>query len=81
MSVAPLSFHDLNKDEQMAHYYGYYSNKSRGMRKKEGKNDAVPSVIESDFSPSALRKNWARLVQKIYNVDPLFGQNAMAQCA
>jgi len=31
----------------------------------------VPSLIESDVSPRAFRKNWARLIQKIYNVDPL----------
>ena len=63
------------------------------MRKKGGKDDAVPSLIESDppaiacqptcrmycvywqwragVSAGAFRKNWARLIQKIYNVDPL----------
>jgi len=55
----------------MVRYCGYYSNKSRGMRKKQGKDDAVPSLIESDISPSAFRKDWATLIQKIYNLDPL----------
>ncbi|MEA3416675.1 MAG: hypothetical protein U9R02_11075 [Thermodesulfobacteriota bacterium] len=32
----------------MVRYYGYYSNKSRGMRKKQGKDSAVPVLIESD---------------------------------
>ena len=41
----------------MVRYYGYYSNKSRGMRKKEGKDDAVQSLIESDVSPGAFRNN------------------------
>jgi hypothetical protein len=27
--------HVLNKEEQMVRYYGYYSNVSRGKRKKE----------------------------------------------
>jgi hypothetical protein len=52
-------------------YYGYYSNKSRGLRKKAGTDDDVPALIDSDISPKAFRKNWARLIQKIYNVDPL----------
>ena len=68
--LALLTTHIPNRGEQMVRYYGYYSNKSRGMRKNEGKDDAVPSLIESDVSPSAFRKNWARLIQKIYNVDP-----------
>jgi hypothetical protein len=43
--LAQLVTHIPNRGEQMVRYYGYYSNKSRGMRKKEGKDDAVPSLI------------------------------------
>jgi len=46
-------------------------NKSRGLRKKAGTDDQVPALIDSDISRQAFRKNWARLIQKIYNVDPL----------
>ncbi|HIJ57035.1 MAG TPA: hypothetical protein HPQ03_13060 [Deltaproteobacteria bacterium] len=49
----------------------FYSNKSRGLRKKAGTDDEVPALIESEVSPKEFRKNWARLIQKIYNVDPL----------
>jgi len=55
----------------MVRYYGFYSNKSRGLRKKAGTDDQVPALIESEVSPKEFRKNWARLIQKIYNVDPL----------
>jgi hypothetical protein len=41
------------------------------MRKKAGTDDIVPALIESDISKKAFRKSWARLIQKIYNVDPL----------
>jgi hypothetical protein len=27
-------------------------------------------LIDSDISRKAFRKNWARLIQKIYNIDP-----------
>jgi hypothetical protein len=63
--------HIPNKGEQMVRYYGYYSNKSRGMRKKAGIDDQVPVLIESALSAAAFYKNWARLIQKIYQVDPL----------
>jgi len=48
--------------------YGFYSNKSRGLRKKAGTDDHVPALIDPDISPQAFRKNWARLIQKI-NLD------------
>jgi len=78
--LAQLVIHIPNKGEQpveslkverMVRYYGFYSNKSRGLRKKSGTDDQVPALIDSDKSPQAFRKNWARLIQKIYNVDPL----------
>jgi len=52
-------------------YYGYYSNKSRGLRKNSGKDNDVPALIETDLSLKEFRRNWARLIQKVYEVDPL----------
>ena len=69
--IAQLTTHIPNSGEQMVRYYGFYSNKSRGLRKKAGTDDDVPALIESDVSPKEFRKNWARLIQKIYKVDPL----------
>jgi hypothetical protein len=69
--LAQLVTHIPDRGEQMVRYYGYYSNKSRGLRKKAGTDDGVPALIDSDISRKAFRKNWARLIQKIYNVDPL----------
>jgi hypothetical protein len=47
------------------------SNKSRGLRTKAGKDSEVAALIDSDISRQAFRKNWARLIEKIYHVDPL----------
>jgi transcriptional regulator with XRE-family HTH domain len=55
---------------KMVRYYGYYSNVSRGKR-KETEGDGVPCILEADQSSKEYRKNWARLIQKIYEVDPL----------
>jgi hypothetical protein len=65
----------------MVRYYGYYSNKSRGQRKKADQNqdDDIASIIESDLSNKAFRKSWARLIQKIYEVDPLLCPKCQGQ--
>ena len=55
----------------MVRYYGYYSNVSRGKRKIQDKNDAIPSILDTNGSSKECRKNWVRLIQKIYEVDPL----------
>jgi hypothetical protein len=41
------------------------------MRKKAGTDEQVPALIESDLSSKALSRNWARLIQKIYQIVPL----------
>ena len=55
----------------MVRYYGYYSNVARGKRKEAGTDDAIPCILEPQENSKAFRKNWARLIQKIYEVDPL----------
>jgi hypothetical protein len=63
--------HIPNRGEQMVRYCGYYSNVSRGNRQKEGPDDAIPCILEPEGNAKAFRKSWARLIQKIYEVDPL----------
>jgi hypothetical protein len=41
------------------------------MRKKAGTDDTIPVVMPNDISSKEFRQNWARLIQKIYEVDPL----------
>ena len=69
--LAQLTTHIPNRYEQMVRYYGYYSNKSRGMRKKAAGDGQQPALIEAAICPADLRQNWARLIQKINQIDPL----------
>ena len=69
--IAAMCSHVPNKGEQMVRYYGFYSNVSRGKRKNQDQDDLIPSILEPDGFSSEYRKNWARLIQKIYEVDPL----------
>ena len=56
-------------------YYGWYSNRTRGKRKRQPAGSGAPaplpkpSIEEEPASPASLR--WARLIQKVYEVDPL----------
>lgn len=40
------------------------------MRKKAGSHDQVPAMAESAVFSGVFRSNWARLIQKIYEIDP-----------
>jgi len=41
------------------------------MRKKAGMDDTIPAVMPNKTSSKESRQNWARLIRKIYEVDPL----------
>ena len=66
-----MSSHVPDKGEQMVRYYGYYSNVSRGKRKKQNQDEWIPCLLEPEGSSKEYRKNWARLIQKIYEINPL----------
>ncbi len=68
---ALLLSHIPDPGEHMVRYYGFYSNKARGQRKKLSEGDKVPSIVNSDVSKKAFRKKWSVLIQKVYNIDPL----------
>ncbi len=63
--LAAMCSHVPNKGEQMVRYYGYYSNVSRGKRKKHDQDGLIPSILKPDGSSKEHRKNWARLIRKI----------------
>jgi transposase-like protein len=82
--IAEVVSHIPNVHEKTAIYYGFYSNKSRGLRKAKGEKASKPgpegtagsgvaegSTAEEDRAPAEVRKNWARLIRKVYEVDPL----------
>jgi hypothetical protein len=69
--LAQLTTHIPNKREPLVRYYGFYSNRCRGDRKKTDNDHEILSVADSDMSSKAFRQNWARLIRKIYEVDPL----------
>ena len=56
--------------EPVLFWGSFYSNVSRGLRQKENQDALIPCAIKPDENAKPNR-NWARLIQKIYEVDPL----------
>jgi len=70
--------HVPDPGEHTRHYFGYYSNAARGKRRQMAAGDGADGVADglSDDSETEdfrreCRRSWARLIQKVYQVDPL----------
>jgi len=68
--IASITSHIPNRNEQTVRYLGYYSNVCRGKRRKQ-EVDQPDYAIEDDLYNKSCSKSWARLIKKIYEVDPL----------
>ena len=68
--LAEFTQHIPAKGSHLIRYYGWYSNKSRGMRKKaEAATSEEPANEEATTSRSS--QAWAMLIKRVYEVDPL----------
>jgi hypothetical protein len=63
--------HVPERGKQSIRYYGAYANSVRGKLRKRQEDEPIPTVLEPVISSEAFRRNWARLVQKVYEVSPL----------
>ncbi|WP_459919076.1 transposase [Desulfocicer niacini] len=60
--LAQLVTHIPNRYEQTVRYYDFYSNKSRGLRKKADADDNIPAIRPNEISSKEFWQNWARLI-------------------
>jgi len=44
---------------------------SRGRRKNADADDLIACILEPELTDKAFRQNWARIIRKIYEVNPL----------
>jgi hypothetical protein len=68
--ISSLASHIPNMGEQTVRYYGFYSNVCRGRRKRQN-SDGADFIITDDEYTKGCNKSWARLIKKIYEVDPI----------
>jgi hypothetical protein len=66
-----MACHGPERGKQTVRYYGAYANSSRGRQRKRQQVEPIPTVLEPQISSEAFRRNWARLIQKVYEVSPL----------
>ena len=59
-----------DKGGKMVSYSGCYSSVSRGKRTKNDRDYLLPFILKPGGSSRKSRKNLARLIQKIYEIDP-----------
>ena len=72
--LAKLTSHVPNRGEHLTRHYGYYSSVKRGQRKKLGlERPPADETLEIEAPPAGRRPsaNWARLIRRVYEVDPL----------
>jgi hypothetical protein len=71
--LAEATQHIPNKGEHQIRYFGFYSNKKRGMQeKKMPKAELAPGMPEPDTPfRRKCRMTWAALIKAVYEVDPL----------
>jgi hypothetical protein len=76
-ALAALTAFIPEKGLQLVRYYGYYSNKSRGQRRRQnlpapvGGESANSDEAADDSYRRFCRRAWARLIRKVYFADPL----------
>ena len=66
--LATLSAHIPKPYESITRYYGWYSCRNRGERKKLVPQQTIEDIHELTCKPSS---SWARCIKQIYELDPL----------
>ena len=73
-----LCRHVPNRHEHMVRYYGRYSSRTRGSEQKRPGMDEPDAEIPHPSRQSA-RAAWAKLIRKVYEVDPVLCPKCGAQ--
>jgi hypothetical protein len=70
--IAAITQHIPEKGLQLVRYYGWYSNKSRGVRAKAAEKPETKVIGgHGSVAKKAANSQWRALIQKIWEVDPL----------
>jgi hypothetical protein len=70
--LAEFTQHIPLKGFHSIRYYGFYSNKTRGMRKKTEEAAEPPSQGDAcAVTPARCSQTWAMLIKRVYEIDPM----------
>ena len=68
--IARVTPHIPDKGQVMVRYSGLYANAHRGKVRKSGEAGHKLIMVEEEC-PRILRRGWAAMIRKVYEVDPL----------
>jgi hypothetical protein len=74
--LARLTPHIPNKWEQTNRFFGHYSARARGKRKKLGQQEMLSIAEPPKKKPP---KTWAALIKRVFEVDPLICRKCRSQ--
>jgi hypothetical protein len=79
--LARVLDHLPEPSQQLVRYWGWYSNASRGRRRKrQGATDTTPTAsTEPGDEAESRRLSWSQLIRKVYEIDPLLCTFCAAQ--
>ncbi len=81
--LARVLDHVAEPRQPQVRYWAWYSNAARGKRckaeSKHGATEQAPASAELDRPPRQKRLSWARLIKKVYEIDPLLCPYCAAQ--
>ncbi len=73
--LARVASHIPNKGQVLQRYYGWYANRTRGIRRRTAiHGQASATAVEVEPVPPSLqgaRRRWAELLRRSFEVDPL----------
>jgi hypothetical protein len=69
--LAEILQHIPNKGEHQYRFYGWYSNKKRGLREKEKQKQASGNPESDTSNQKKCPLSWAALIRAVFEVDPL----------
>lgn len=69
--MAAMGSHVPERGQQSVRYYGVYANSTRGRERKREAVEEIPTVLEPDLCSREVKRNWARLIRKVYETDPM----------
>jgi hypothetical protein len=69
--IAELTQHIPDARRHLTRYFGFYSNKSRGLRAEANGDAAHDAPTTRSPSASQARRRWAALIKRVWHVDPL----------
>ena len=72
--LARVTSHIPNKGQVLQRYYGWYSSRQRGVRRRAHGDAAIQPVTLVEPEPEAVRearRRWAKLLRRLFEVDPL----------